>query len=421
MEGTKITGWQKTLRSARRLYHSLNNYGTKAKNADFREFGSLEYAKVLPEEVNDLKRLNYIKKLDLAQKGYINKDLKALLGYFREKERLMQQDHKVLPIGSLKVLENENLLGLVQLGFESVNQTFFMASRNHGNIPLWKPFDGAGLEHYLSALHPVCENTLRFKHTFFETDVSEYTKENRIVIDKFYNETVLKSFRGNPYFKTSVLSPTEDLLSDPKKMMGKPFRLELSKNEHSIMTLTEATDRYFVFQSFLRTAPKPESIYFNKQEFKERFLDSGIVLMARLKHGLQLGVQNGTLQIGKLNVENGKSQLRWASYETRMHSNTLSAIEKYYLSKEIITKKNFLIEKDAIVLRSDTKQAHLKKHYASGRWHFAEVGKNQEALNFRPIDDSVLKHIQNNYGQSRNLSSVIAQMKINTNEQTLKL
>lgn len=421
MEGNKTKGWQKAVRSVRRMYYLLNNYRIKAKDPDFREFGLLEYAKVRPEEVGDLKRLRYIEQLDLAQKGYINTDLKKLLSHFGEKERLTIKDHTIVPIGNLKVLENGSPFCLVQLGYGPVDKTFFMAGRNHENIPLWKAFDSSRLSDFLSAVHPVIENTLQFRHTFFKEDVAQYSKENKDAICEFYNGTVVFSFRSNPYFKASILSPTEEVLSDAKKFVGKTFRLSLSKNENSLMTLTEATDRYFVFQSFLKSAPEPESIYFDRQEFKRRFLDSGITPIAHLKHNLRLGVRNGMLQIGKLDESEGKGKLRWESFENRMASNTFSALEKYYLSKEVITKKNFLVEKNAIVLRSSTNTAQLKKHYGTGQWHFAESNNPAKELQFKPIDEKTLKNIHDHYGQSKDFNRAIARIKKNINEQTIQL
>lgn len=421
MEKNKTRGWQKTIRAVRRLYYSLNNYRSKSTNLDFRDFSFLEYAKVQPEDIKDFKRLNYVKQLDLAQKGYINTDLKKLLKYFGEKERLMQKDHTILPVGNLKVLENDSLLGMVQLGFDQTNKTFFMASGNHENIPLWKPFDDSRLAKYLSEMHPVSQNALQFQHTFFEMDVSQCSQESKEAINKFYNNTVQLSFQSNSYFKSAILAPGEEMLSDAKKFVGKTFRLALSKNENHLMTLTEATDHYFVFQSFLESAPEPESLYFNKKEFKESFLDSGITLIARLKHNLHLGIQNGILQIGKRDEVNGIGHLQWESFENRIGSNSLSAIEKYYLSNEVISKKDFLVEKDTIVLQSKTKKAQLKKHYGTGKWRFAEIQKDTKELHFRPVDENVLKHIEADYGQSKNFNTAVARMKIYTHEQTPKL
>ncbi len=413
--------WNKAVRFVRRVYHTLDNYKTETKDIDFRNFGTLEYNDVSLEEVKDLKRLKYIKRLDLARKGFIDSDLKNLLSQGEAKENLTRHDHKMVPIGRFKVLESENLLGLVRLGFEPNTKNFFMASNDHCNIPLWKPYDGLRLQSQLGALHPVNHDTLQFKHTFFEADGMPYEKEDSDIISAFYNETIQQSFRGNPYFKTSILLASEEILTDPNQYLGRQFNLPLSEGNPSIMTLTEATQRYLVFQSYLETAPKPESLYFSTREFKERFLDSKIELIARLKHNLRLGIHKGTLYVGTNEVTNGKIGLQWETYESRMQSNDLSAKAKFYLSKEIISKKNFVVEKDAIGLKNSMQTAYLKKHYATGEWHFAEVGKHKEELNFRPIDQKVLQHIQEKYTDSKNFEKVFRKMGNNTNEQTLKI
>src|SRR5690606_210587 len=149
------------------------------------------------------------------------------------------------------------------------------------------------LGNYLSGMRPVLQTALPFHHTFFALAVSQCSRETKEAISKFYNTTIRFSFQCNPYSQSAILSSRKAMLSDAQTFVGKTFRLAISNNENQLMTLTEATDHYFVFQSYLNTAPKPEFLYFNKQEFKERFLDSGISLVAKLKHNLRLGVQNG--------------------------------------------------------------------------------------------------------------------------------
>lgn len=416
---TKI--WKRTARFAKRLYHTLNNYRDRTKDIDFRSFSTLEYASVSPEEVKDLKRLNYIKRLDLAKNGYIDKNLKDLLIQKKETEQLMRHDHKIVPIGSLKVLENENLLGRVQLGFGPGTKSFFMAGKDHDNIPLWKNYDGPRLGQLLSAIHPSVSNALRFQHTFLAADGISNLQKDKDLVSAFYNRAIQKSFRSNPYFRASLLSPSEEVLSNPDPFVGKQFHLPISEGESTIMTLTEATARYLVFQSFLETAPKSESLYFSTQEFRQRFLDSSITLIAHLKHDLQLGTHKGILYIGKKETVDNGMQIRWETYEKRMQTMGLSSQEKYYLSKEVITKKNFVVEKDAIVLRNGRQTAYLKKHYGSGEWHYAQVQKNKEQLNFRPVDQITLSSIRSNYAHCDELKIVVEKFKTNTEQQSLKI
>lgn len=421
MEKNNLKRWRKTLRSLRRYYHSVNNIRMKAKDSEFKEFSLLEYTKVLQEEIKDPKRLEYLKRLELAKKGYLDKDFKMLLVAAKQKERFISHDHKTIPIGNIQIMEGEKLIAMVQLGFDSSTDSFCTSYRNHGNIPLWKPYGRIKLDEYLAALHPETDSKLKFTHVFFDTHAFKVKDETKKGIQGFYNNAILRSFQSNTYFKNSISPPKEDLILNPNDYLGKQFYLSLSKDNETIMTLTEATDRYFVFQSFMETAPKPESIYFERREFKERFLDSGITLLARLKHNLQLGVQNGMLHIGKLDEVNGKTHLRWQNFESRIHSGSLSAKEKYYLSKEVISKKNFLVETDAISLKSNTKEASLKKHYGTNQWYFAEGKNNQEELNFRPVDDNVLRHINETYSQSKYFRMAVTQLQKHQGVQTVQM
>lgn len=412
--------WRSTARLLRRVYHTVNNYRNTFKDVDFRAFSTLEYPKVISEEVKDLKRLEYIKKLDLAKNGYIDGNLKNLLAQGKEKERLVRNDHKIVTIGNFQVLENDTLLCLIKFGFQPNTQTFFMANNTHDNIPLWKKYDVLGLRESVSVLHPSKNSTLKFEHSFYGTDNSQDERKDNGSIATFYNNAVQLAFHSNLGFKASILLPNEEVVSDPIRYVGKQFDLSEPEGGYSIMTLTEATERYLVFQSFLEMAPKAESFYFSIQEFKERFLDSKIELIAILKHGLKLGVLKGSLYISRNKRTDANMKLPWEAYEKRMQSSELSAKEKLYLSKEVIIKKNFVIEKDAVVLKNNGRKAYLKKHYGTGQWRFAEAQKNQDNLNFRPVDQSMLGYIRNHY-TPRNLGITFEQIRKATKEQTLKI
>ena len=421
MENNKTKGWRKVVLTFKRIYHSLNNYRFMNENPDFKEFGLLEYGKVLPEDITDLKRLTYVKHLELAQKGQISKELTSRLKYLKEKEHFISNDHKIVPVGIVKVMEEENNLTEVQFGYDRDNKTFYMASSSHENIPLWKLHDHERVQKHFASQHPQSGKALRFEHMFLEKKIHQTPKKGLEKISEFYNEVVQQSFHSNTYFKNSVLIPNEGLMTKPAAYLNRQFHLRLSDDNDTIMTLTEATDRYFVFQSYLKSAPNPESLYFDKQEFKERFLDSAITVLASLKHDLCLGVQNGVLQIGKYEKGNGKAKLRWDSFENVIVSKSISRIVKFYLSTEVIGKKNFFEEKSAIELQSNGKEARLKKHYGTGQWYFSELQENQKEDKFKPIDGTVLQYINSTYSQSKNFQIAVAQVHKNKDAERLQV
>ena len=421
MENNKTKGWLKAVLTFKRIYYSLNNYRVMNKNPDFKEFGLLEYGKVVPEDIQDLKRLTYVKHLEMARKGQISKELTSRLKYLKEKEHFVSNDHKIVPVGIVKVMEGENNLTEVQFGYDIENRTFNMASNSHENIPLWKLYDPERVQKHFAYQHPQAGKELRLEHMFLEKEIHQTPKKDWEKISEFYNEVVQQSFHSSTYFKNSILIPDEGLMTKSAAYMNRQFHLRLSDDNATIMTLTEATDRYFVFQSYLKSAPNPESLYFDKQEFKERFLDSAITVLANLKHDLCLGVQNGVLQIGKYEKGHGKAKLRWDSFTNRIASKSISRIETFYVSTEVIGKKNFFEEKSAIVLQSNGKEACLKKHYGTGQWYFSEVQDNQKEDKFKPIDSRILQYINSTYSQSKNYQLAVAQVHKNNDAERVQI
>ncbi len=70
----------------RKIYAQLKVFKSKMVNEDFRQFRTLEYGKVEPEEVTDIQRLKYLRNLNLAEKGYINTDVAKLIDYYQKRE-----------------------------------------------------------------------------------------------------------------------------------------------------------------------------------------------------------------------------------------------------------------------------------------------------------------------------------------------
>src|SRR5680860_62184 len=143
-----------SLRKANSVVHMLKNLYDKASDREFREFEIMEYDNIENEGVTDLKRLDYLKKLQLAKNGYVGKDLKKLVAQQREKQRLMDTDSKIIPVGNLKIIDGELLRADLQLGYEPEQKTFKVAYSNHENIPKWKDFDMADFVQFTARIHP---------------------------------------------------------------------------------------------------------------------------------------------------------------------------------------------------------------------------------------------------------------------------
>ena len=79
------------------------------------------------------------------------------------------------------------------------------------------------------------------------------------------------------------------------------------------------------------------------------------------------------------------------------------------------------MEADAIILKSNTNEASLKKHYGTGQWYFSEVLSNSGQMKFRPIDKNLMKHINETYSQSKNFRIAVTQLPKNQDMQTIQM
>ncbi len=415
----KKQGIRSSIRKVNSLVHTLMNIYDKASDDEFREFQIMEYSNLKHQEVNDIKRLTYLKKMQLAKNGRIDTDLKNLLAQQRQKQRLIDRDAKITPVGHLKVFDGEMLRAELQVGYEKEQQIFTVAYTDHESIPKWKILAMGEFVQFIARIHPNESDNLRLEHRYSESDLTynQTTKDSKQLY-KTYNQCVSEAFYSNKYFENSVLDPDENLVKNPEMYVGKQFRLRLPGKHTCITTLMEANGHYLSFRSFLEAAPKSETYYFTLGEFKRLFLDSQIEVIAHLKYNLLLGVKDGVLKIGRKLENPSQSALQWDSYNSIIKTSELPMITKYYLCKEVITNKNFVVEKDAVRLESQGKKAFLKKHYKTGKWHFAELRKSSDELHFRPLNTEVLRYIRQTYSESKNFGRIEEPVKENPKGKT---
>lgn len=406
MEQHKKKRIRKAIHGIIKMTYTIGNFYRILVNADFREFKNMEYATVERESVSDLQRLRYIKRLDMAKNGHIDEDLKSRMAFQREKSRLLDKEIQVRSVGYIEFVEKDSLQATVSLGYDQKHKRFKIAYSSYENIPKWKPLNRKEMVAHIARLHPTASNTLELRHGFTENSSEAFQHEDLKRIHTMYNQFVRESFNANKYIKQSILKPSEALLSDSLKYIGRQFFLPLEHDKPSVLTLTDVNSDYLVFQSYLKTMPKAKTHYFTIQEFKDLFIDNQIDLIAKLKHGLNLGTKNGILYIAQTSDAGTQKGHQWKKLDEILVCDSVSAKAKYYLSKTVITNKDFCIEKDAIVLQSGLHRAYMKRHFRTGRWNFSEE-KAGEDKNFRPVTPEVLFYVQNKYGRAKNYAQVL--------------
>ena len=364
----------------------------------------MEYQRVSPEDIRDIQRLRYLRNLDLAKTGHPDASINDLISYYRKKESLLKLDQQVVPMGNLKVRENGDLLALVRFGYDKHRKAPVMALRDHDNIPIWKLLDWSELLGSLSNLHPKKGNRLEFWHFFFARDIQRAFPSDMGPITELYDHIINRSFGSNKYFGEGILPLDAELLEKPMEHLHRPVLFPSPQKGHEILRLTEANGHCLVFQPFLKTVP--DTLHLTRGEIRDMLQNDRIDKVAKLRFGLILGIRDGQLFIGKENGDKttGKD---WTTFRDAMESPAHSAKVKYYLAKKIIKEKDFVIEKGAIRLEGDGRAAYLKKHYKNGQWYWAEAGKKDTELNFRPVADSTMEHLRTHYASSNNLQRAL--------------
>ena len=403
-ENRPLDPWQR----ARKLMARLWNLKERLLSRDFRDFATLEYERIRPEDIRDIQRLKYHRNLNMAKTGQSDTSLNSLISYQRKIEGLVKLDQGVVAMGAIKVKENSNLLASVRFGYDRHRKAPVMALRDHDNIPMWKPLDWPELLGRLSSLHPKATDGLEFGHSFFARDIQRAFPSDFESLGKMYDLIIEKSFRSNKYFGKGVLPLDAGVLEHPLEHLHRPILFPASIKGHEILRLTEANAHYLVFQPFLRTSA--DLLHLTRKEIQEMIQNERVNRIAKLRFGLVLGIREGQLYIGKRNGEKTQG-MDWTTFREAIESPAHSAKVKYYLAKKIVKEKDFVIEKGAIRLERGGRTAYLKRHYMDGRWHYAETGRNNQELHFRPADGPVIQHLRIHFSDSENLQMALDAIK----------
>ena len=415
MELKKDEQSRNILQRIRRFYSQLINLKENVFNENFRQFSSLEYHKVNPDDIKDLQRLKYLRNLDLAKTGYVNTNISSLIKCYKEKEKILKIDLEVFPIGNIEVKEQDIVKSNILFGFSEKNKSFKVAYNKHNNVSIWKTLGTSRLREVITKLHPTNGNSLQFEHSFYLKNIKTAFPKDWETILEIFNNIIHESFNANKYFKNGVVKLNLDLLKKPSEHLGLPILFPISYIGHQIFKLTEANNQYLVFQAFLETPSKSNTFYFTHDDIKKIYFDSEIDPIAKLKYDLILGVNNGQLFIGN-KKDKTNQPIVWNTLNDFLGNPTFSSIVKHYLAKEVIVKKNFVIEEGSIELKNGNKIAYLKKHFNNGEWHYIENGKKNSEYNFRPIWSTFQEDITKKFQNSENLDLALKTI----NESVLK-
>ena len=116
-----------TIRNSIKLFHRIKNFVSQFLDPDFSAFKKFEFKAVPTDQLNDLRKLRYVRDLKLAESGFINTALKEQLALLKSKDQLFQKDRNITPIGRISIHENENKLMKLLLGYHKQAIKLLMA------------------------------------------------------------------------------------------------------------------------------------------------------------------------------------------------------------------------------------------------------------------------------------------------------
>ena len=401
----------------RSIYAQIRNFWLTIDNEEFREFKIMEYGNVRPEEIMDVKRLKYLRNLDLATKGYTNSNISKLIAHYQLKQQLLNIDLKVLHIGQIVIKEDmkpepkihlqhnkvsnglikregEKPSTIIHLGYDQESKRFKMAFNQYDDILVWKPINKDKLVGKISQINPTNGNSLKFDHSFNHTDIERTFPDQWKNIAEKYNSIIKKIFDSNKYFINGLRELDEKVLLNHKNI-GQNYIFPESHKGHKVLKLTDVNSDLLVFQSLFDNLSTTNTYYFTKNDLKNIYLEDNIEKIAFLKHNLVIGSKEGVLYVGQKQENNGNT-IDWFGFENAMTDNIFKNKIKLYLANEIILKKNFFLEKGKLELKSSGGSfIYFKRHNITNEYHWASGSKNQPApLKFKPIDLDCIHEIR---------------------------
>jgi len=104
-------------RSLIKLFYKVRNLVSRFLDPSFNTFQKFEYKVDPTDDLNDLKKLRYVRNLKLADSGFINTALKEQLARLKSKDLLFQKDRTITPVGRITILEGDTALMSILLGY----------------------------------------------------------------------------------------------------------------------------------------------------------------------------------------------------------------------------------------------------------------------------------------------------------------
>jgi len=401
-----VSGFRKSFYKARKLKLSITD-------PDFKIFKNIEFNTVKPEDIKDIKRLNYLRVLELSEKGYVNNSTKSLISHYKLKDEYHNKNSKITPIGNIKALDDNKLRKHVIIGFDKADKTYKISSSNIDYIPIWKPLDKDVINQEFSKIYSKNDKLMSLESHFFKHDITDFDVDLKKQIETNFNATSLKVFNSNKLFKQSIRPLAIEDLSDPKTL-NKSFSISFDDSKQLEYYQVKDLNEDYISLKPIFNADNSKVKIISREDIKAVINYNSIEIISKLDHNLTLGLSDGKLLIGQQRTKNGLSKMSWSDYDSFKNNGLFTDQIKAYVSKNVILDKNFLKENNKVILKNDRYTAVIKEHYASKKLFFGL--HNNGATNYKAIDEKLHQFIVDNFNKDPNLKSYLKLKPITNNK-----
>lgn len=373
-------------RNPTKLFYKVRNLVSRFLDPDFRVFQKFEYKVGPTDELNDLKKLRYVRNLELAESGFINTAIKQQLTRLKNKDLLFQKDRTITPIGRIVILESDTALRTILLGYCKSENKNYLSYNKVQNCPVWHTNDDSQYLKLVEHIYPSESDKLLMKHRYFHKDVAYLDTAIQKNSLEFFNAALQTMYSGNKFFKNGIqqIAPPTDSLEQLSH--GLPIRLEEGINGLYVPTAIQKD--YVILVPYLTVSNNRNRVYFSAEEFRSLLGEKSIAAFAETKMGLSLGTFNDKLFLKTTAVGSYGGPLKqWTSLDDFLASKNVSKLLKYRVVNDVIKKKDFFIKRDEIPVHGTKTAMTLYKHYGSNKEFYALMknGHRPKPKAYRPI------------------------------------
>lgn len=382
-------------RSPIKLFFKVRNLVSRFLDPSFNTFQKFEYKVDPTDELNDLKKLRYVRNLELANSGFINMALKQQLTRLKHKDLLFQKDRTIIPVGRITILEGDTALMSILLGYCKSESKKYLSYNKVNNCPVWYANDNSEYVRLVERIYPSRSDKLFMKHRYFHKDVVYLDKAIQKKSLAFFNTALQTTYSRNKFLQNGIqsIAPPTDITEQLSR--GLPIRIEDGKN--GLFVPTTIRKDYVILAPYLAVSNARNRVYFSAEEFRSLLGEKSISPFAETKIGLSLGTFNDKLFLKATTIERyGGTLKQWISLDDFLESKKVSKLLKYRIVNDVIKKKDFFVKKDDIQIPGTKTRIALKKHYGSGKTFFAlkKNGQVPELKEYRLIETLKNHHPQ---------------------------